>query len=424
MGVSAPKSGRHQRGRQHRSSAFVVFLLVLPRTAASYLAYLTAPLFLFEWRKISPLQVSMLAGVFGYSLVSVFLTEASGGSSLTSYAIELALIAPFILFAVGVPVISQRVVGVAVIRGLNVILALVSIAKMPFEGIPYLTVPPDYWNGLFGLGGAKILTIIGFYGILNELLSRERGFSVSRMALVASLLNFVVPSYLLGVIAGVIALSVTHVRKARVLVPLLIVVIPLTWWVASGRFDGIDTTAQALLGSSPKEFAYAASFRILPETAFFGAGPGQFASTPQTWVDPGLAGSFAQRIPDVPGLNLTARYRDVVAPYTAVGLESRWAFSSSANQPFAGWATLLGEWGMVALLFIGGAVVRMLRGAKQKALAASAIFFIIVNATDTWLDSPWMLACVLALLVASGGVSSDPLAQSSLSGRSKQERTA
>lgn len=371
-------------------------LAVVPRTAVSYLAYVSAPLLLVSW-VMAPWQVVTLAVLIAYAALGLLVASDAGSISVTSFALEMALIAPFLLFLLRVKTVGGIESAVRFLRIANIAVAAFSIVKMPVEGIPYLTVLPDYWNGFFGLGGAKIVTILGFFGLLQELLLVQHKRRASRISLVASVANFVLPSYLLGLACGALALAVAYIRSGRVVALLLVMVLPLAAWVGTSRIEAFNTSATQLTGEAPKAFAYRTALDVVFSGDLLGAGVGQLASTPQTWVDPGLAGGSAHSIPSLPGLMLSDAYRDRVASYTAVGNSNAYALSSSLNQPVAGWASLVGEWGLASIAFFGLLFARMRALRRRSALAAAAVFLVAVNSIDIWYDSPWFSASLIAL---------------------------
>lgn len=383
-------------------------LLMAPRAAISYLGYVFAPLLFIDWR-VSLRQILFLAALTLFALLSLAVQVMQNQLiSPTSAAIELALLFPFLLFLAGARPRGDMAHAVFLLRMLNVSLVIISAVRMIFfEGIPNFS--PDDWNGLFGLGGAKILTIVGFFGIALELLLREHGRRISRFALIAAIVNFLVPSYMIGIAVGMLALALAFAgsfrealrssspRSLRFTVLITIIVGFVLAVPIVDRLGSVDSTAVNKLGVHPKAFTHLASLEALADGQVLGLGVGQFTSTPQTWLDPGLSAKATHRAPELPLFHMSDAYADRITDYTRIGSKKQWTFSSSLNQPVAGWAALLGEWGL-GILLIFGALWRRLAGTlRSPPLRATAIFLVVINLIDSWVDSPWF-GVVLILL--------------------------
>jgi len=377
-------------------------ILVLPRTAISYVGYVLAPLLFIDWR-FSARQILFLGGLTLYVLLALWVQVLQQQLvSPTSAVIELALLFPFLLFIAGARPRGDVAQAIFLLRILNVSLVIISAVRVfGFHGIPYFTASPDQWNGLFGLGGAKILTIIGFFGIALELLLREHGHRVSRLALIAAIVNFVVPSYMIGIAVGLAALALAFAlsfrfyvssstnRLLRFVLPVVIIVALAVGLTIVDRLGSVNTTVADNLGVHPKVFAQIASFQALADGQILGLGVGQFTSTPQTWLDPGLTTNVAHRPPELPLFQMSDAYSDRITDYTRIGIQNKWIFSSSLNQPVAGWAALVGEWGLGIVLIIGAVWRRLAGTLRSLSLRATAIFVVAVNLIDSWFDSPW-----------------------------------
>jgi hypothetical protein len=169
------------------------------------------------------------------------------------------------------------------------------------------------------------------------------------------------------------------------------------------RLSSVNSTAFNNLGVHPKAFTYLASLEAIADGNVLGLGVGQFTTTPQTLLDPGLAAGKAHRAPELPGLHLSEAYANRIKDYTRLGSSKPFVFSSSLNQPEAGWAGLMGEWGLGALIVVGALWLRLAGTLRSPPLRATAIFLVIINLVDSWLDSPWFgVALILIYGVAEG----------------------
>jgi hypothetical protein len=217
------------------------------------------------------------------------------------------------------------------------------------------------------------------------------------LTLTAATVNFIAPSYIIGIAVGLLALMLGLVRSARIVVPIVAITVFFTAELAINRLGSVNTTAIDVLGTHPKIFTYLASLEALADGHLLGLGVGQFTSTPQTWLDPGLAAGAAHGVPSLPLFTPSDAYVDRISPYTEVGSKSAWTFSSSLNQPVAGWAALLGEWGVGVLIVIVALWRRLAGTLRAQSLRAAAIFVVVVNLVDAWFDNPWFGVALILL---------------------------
>src|SRR3546814_13330325 len=75
--------------------------------------------------------------------------------------------------------------------------------------LPYIDFLPDHYSAGYGLGGGKIVTVVGFFGLLVEVFGKSpetgRGANARILHGLVAGINFLAPSYILGIVAGFVA---------------------------------------------------------------------------------------------------------------------------------------------------------------------------------------------------------------------------
>ena len=383
----------------------LVAMMAMPRVAISYAGYVGAPALMINW--LSSRSYVKALGFLAFLGIALFVNSVLGlRVSFTGWILEVALILPFVAAVLGFAP-NKFINGRSFIRMLNVIVCIssfISLVRMGFPlKLPYVHYLPDYFNGGFGRGGAKIVTIIGFFGVA-EALSRKRGKTLrDNWSLIVSLLNFVVPNFILGMVAGVAGLAI-FARKNRALLfvgaALAMIVVPYFQYRAEQKND---TFAQAY-GSNPKLYAFATVGQLYaaePHTFMVGGGAGQFSGQPAMWSSPldGKLGSH--ELPELPGMISSDVHNQHLAPIMLRFSDNKWALSSSANKPYSGITQLLAEFGVPMTFVLLFSAYRIFwRGSGSDFGRAAFLFLIAVNLLDPQVDSPWFGAMLFATLEA------------------------
>lgn len=384
-------------------------VMALPRTAASYAGYVTAPVFMINW--LAKRSYARMFFLLIFLAVAIAVNLAMGLSfAFTSFALELALILPF-LAAVSGFMPSRHFDGRSFIRILNVVVFVTSIISLvqmgfPFR-LPYVHYLPDFYNGGFGNGGAKIVTIIGFFGIA-EALSSWRGLGFRKnIILILATLNFVMPNFILGMVAGALALAI-FVRRNRAIVfagaVAAMAIVPYLQYRAETKNDAFSE----YYGTNPKLYAYVAVGKLYveqPHTILVGSGLGQFTSQPAIWSSPINNWIGSHNLPKLPGMFSADVHDRYVAPMLVRFKHNRYAIESSANKPYSGFSQLMAELGLpLTFLLFYSAYLILWRYSRNDFGRAAFLFLISVNLLDPQIDSPWfgamLLATVQALMVA------------------------
>ncbi|EDL50165.1 hypothetical protein [Erythrobacter sp. SD-21] len=379
--------------------------MAIPRTAFSYAAYVGAPLLLINWLSSRTYAKAIFLLVF--LAVSAVVNRALGLSfSVTAWALELALVLPFLAAALGfMP--AKYVNGRRLIRILNIIVLVTSLISLVQQGfplrLPYIHYLPDFWNGGFGNGGAKIVTIIGFFGIIEALTRKRKMSLLDNRVLIVATLNFVVPNFILGILAGVAALII-FLRKNRLLLffgaALAMVFVPYLEYRSEQKNNVFTET----YGANPKLYAFVTVgnlYREQPHTVLVGTGLGQFTSQPAIWSSPINRYISTHDMPSLPGMFSAEVHNRYVAPALLRFKTQKWAIYSSANKPYSGVTQLLAELGIPLTLLLVFAAYRLFwRGSQSDFGRAAFLFAVFVNLLDPQIDSPWFGVMLIATLEA------------------------
>ncbi|MBX7457232.1 hypothetical protein K3152_03135 [Qipengyuania sp. 1NDH17] len=383
----------------------LIAALAVPRVAVSYAGYVAAPALMINW--LSSRSYAKALIFLAFLVFSAFVNWALGLKfSFTAWGLELALFLPF-MAAILAFTPSRFVNGRSFIRTLNLIVAISSFIVLLQMGfplkLPYVHYLPDYWNGGFGRGGAKIVTMIGFFGVV-EALSRKRAMTLrDNWSLIVAALNFLVPNFILGILAGGAALTI-FARRNRALLfagaAIAMILVPYLQYRAEQRNDAF---AQAY-GSNPKIYSFVIVGKLYaeqPHTALVGTGIGQFSSQPAIWTSPVNRYIGIHELPKLPGMFTSEVHERYLAPLMLRFREKSYAIESSANKPYSGITQLLAELGLpVTLLLLYCAYRTFWRGSGTDFGRAVFLFVMAINLLDPQVDSPWFGAMLFAALEA------------------------
>lgn len=374
----------------------LAFLYALPRFAPSYVAYLCSSLVAVNYRTAGRRSYALLLGLLIAFFTSFGLSATVTDVSPTAFLLELALLLPLLVFLAGFRTWLSPDSVTLFLRTLAVVLCALSVVNIGLSGakLPYIDASPDVFSGLYGPGGSKIVTVAGFAALANELGSRPRNWLFLGIALI----DFVVPSYILGIAAGVAALGFTYVRRPRILLLVGVVVLLVSPYVI-GRVEHAHDAVLRTTGYPAKVYAYVVDLRLYteePSTLVFGTGPGQFSSTPALWSSDYVRAVSRNAVPSLPGLFMTSMHERYLGPVLKLGLTDFWSISSSVDKPYTSISTLLAEYGLplaviVALLFVYRAI-----GVAENSFGRAVVIFIVgLFLVDVWHDSPFVGALLL-----------------------------
>ena len=383
----------------------MVLAMGMPRVAVSYAGYTGAPILLVNWLSSRSYAKGLMLLVF--LAASALINWAMGLTfSFTSWALELALFLPFMAAVLGFAP-ARFFNGRSFIRMLNALVfvtSMISLFRMGFPFLlPYIHYLPDLFNGGFGNGGAKIVTIIGFFGVAEGLSRKRRANIQDNWSLVLSLANFIVPNFILGIVAGAAALIVFVRRNRAVLfagAALAMLVVPYLQFRAETKNDAF---AEAY-GSNPKIYAFALIGRLYasePHTVLVGTGVGQFSSQPAIWTSPVNTILGTHELPKLPGMYSAEVHDQYLAPILLRFRNQRYAIESSANKPYSGITQLLAELGLPATILILYCAYLFFWRRPNNDLGRTAFLFLIaINLLDPQVDSPWFGVMLFATFEA------------------------
>lgn len=379
--------------------------MALPRTPASYAVYVAAPLLLINW--LSSRTYAPALFLIFFLLASSVVNYALGLSfSVTAWALEFALVLPFLAAALGFKP-AAYVNGRRLIRTLNLIVLVTSFISLiqmgfPFQ-LPYIHYLPDYYNGGFGPGGAKIVTVIGFFGIAEALTRKRKMTFLENRTLIISILNFLAPNFILGILAGAAALII-FLRRNRVILfagaAVAMVVVPYVQYRAETK----NNTFSEYYGVNPKLYAFVTVGNLYaeqPHTILVGTGLGQFSSQPAIWSSPINRYIGMHELPQLPGMFSAEVHNRYLAPALLRFKSDAWAISSSANKPYTGVSQLFAEFGLPFTIFMLYSLYAFFwRNARGDFGRTIFIFAIGINLLDPQIDSPWFGVMMIASLEA------------------------
>lgn len=405
---NVPRTPVPAAGALSRTRAWVVALAIsVPRFALAYPLYTLSPLLTVDFRHSSARSYRRLAVLVGLGAIGYLISSTQGQVSQTAFLVEMILMSPLLLFATGFAIRgngTEALRAIRVVNGLTLVLSVASLFAHGFPGkIPYLTLTPDDFSGLYGLGGARNVTILGFLGLFGELCHSRAGAKAAPGFILVAVVNFLAPSYIIGIVCGLLAFSVFYARRPRYAFALAAVSLPSLWYAFFVRLRQANDVFAVTTGYNPKALAFiliGRVFRAFPRLIFFGVGPGQFSSTPQTWEDPGLRAVSVHAVPHLPGLAASGFEQQFLQPFTQIGLVYRYALSSSIDKPYNGVETLVVEWGLVGIGIMVLVLIECVRLSRVNSMIWIPVLFIgFINIADMWIDSLWL---GLALLLAKG----------------------
>lgn len=368
-----------------------VLLLLLPRSAISYPFYVVAVFFMLSIGRKEAIKLGVVTVVSGAVFFALSLVY---GISIVAFLIELPLILPFICYCLGFSIRGMD--HQSVIRVMSSALLLLSVFNMvinygfPFK-LPYIHYLPDAYGALFGLGGAKIVTVLGFFSILAEIYGKNK----SRLFLLIAITNFLMPSYLLGVACGMAALGIVFIRSST----WFLITVGLAATVFSYviyRLDNMDFSVYFDFGMLPKVYAYYAVIQMYldePVTFFLGSGIGQFASTSALWASDYLSEMSSHGIPKIPGFYMSEFHDIYLGKVLDLGVNNFWAISSSFNKPYTSISTLYAEIGVIAATWLGWRFIKVTMSLQCELTPRLLllVFTGLMFAIDTWHDNPWFM---------------------------------
>lgn len=374
-------------------------LLNAPRTAISYGVYLASIFILIKYDKsfLRALSISLILFLF-FIINSLFYR-----TSTVAALVEIVFLMPFILFLFDAKfksVFSAK----DFLFNLNLIVLCFSLLSYASQGfpfkLPYIHFSPDYYSSFFGMGGAKIVTIIGFFGLINNLFAKSR----NRIELIISLLNFILPNFILGILCGFIALFIviSRTRIKLIFTTVLISSLFLIFFFSyiNDRINNVNSEVIEAVGYHPKIYSHLMVYEAdseNPNFILFGTGVGQFSSVPAIWTSEIIRLDATHEVPKLGDLKMGEIHQKYFNRKFGLIKLSRYSLSSSFNKPYTGITTMLIELGFPITLYLLYLLFKRYRETELSIKKTGILFFFFLMLLDVWHDNIWMSTCLLAL---------------------------
>jgi hypothetical protein len=369
-------------------------------------------------------------------------------SRLLNVMLSLATYSGFYLLAVRpdrlrLGLLRAWATGLVCLASVELAIGLVQLIRVGFPAkLPYYDYFPDEFKGSYGLGGARLVTLLFvptvFY-LYSCLLEFKRTRYAAAMAVFA--VATVLPGFNGGIIAAMLAF-LTFLAYDRVRVFLrapgwqsaatrritgYVLVVALLGTVLFYRVGNIghvifSVRAVALVGGGPgatKSRAFMNTVARLPQDTPYqpmvGLGLGNYSSWSQmllsdAYVQRFVIGTHTSRKPPLPS-SYRKETRRYVLKYLERGLDDRWIVSSIRNQPYFSWQSLYAEVGILGLALVYVILYSPIRTALRygyttgyprvirRTLSMYLFFVVYVCFLDNFLEYPWLTLPVFLGLV-------------------------
>lgn len=384
------------------SAKISILLIVLPRAVVIYPLYFIATMMLFNYNDVKALKNLLL--ITSVILFAFMITSYFYYVSWTGLLVEVFLVFPFLILISGFKSSNSKYYSISSLRILNVVIFILSLFSLTQQGfpfkLPYIDFLPDYYNALYGLGGAKIVTVIGYFGFIAELYLLKCS-KQNNLIILITLTNFLMPSYLMGIVVGGISMLPFY-RKSKILMLILIMAALIITPYAIYR---LNTLGFQTLSDIPKLKAYYILFtlyEIYPSTLFLGTGLGQYIGQSALWSSKFISELSSHAIPNLPFFHMSEFHIKTYGPYFSA-IKSYWDISSSAQKPYSSIIAILGEFGVVLSLFLLFGFYKVISRVISKDIRFGLIMFVFgMFALDIWHDNFFFIyALFLCLSVVS-----------------------
>lgn len=375
----------------------LVSLILLPRLSVTYPFYILSTLLLFSYTKRKSNLYVVFISLF--LLSCFFINSISTTVSPSGFLIEYLFILPLLIYASFQKLRLNFLTAKLTIRSLNVFVFFLSVFSMMRQGfpitLPYLDFAPDYYNSLYGLGGAKIVTIYGFFGVLSEIfVANKLHKNVNKIYMLFALSNFLMPSYIIGILTGIISL-LPFARKNKKFIVFIVAVFSFIAPYILFRFNQLGFSE---IADIPKIRAFMLLIDLYithPDTLIIGTSLGQFISQSALWSSTYIAELSTHSIPSIPLFYMSEYHVEFFGPiFTDV--QNFWMISSSAKKPYNSIVALFAETGVIAGSFIFYKVAKRILGkAPDNYRLSFLIFVFFIFALDIWHDNIFFLCVTL-----------------------------
>jgi len=376
--------------------------IVMPRASASYALYVLAPIFIIDHRSITTGKIVVMMAVSIWVLVAYLVSEYFNDLSPTAALIEYMLSVPLALYLLGVRTYMTHVDATNILRFISVFLLVTSFGNLVYLGfpvkLPYVDYLPDQYFATYGVGGSRIVTLFGFMSLIVELFYVDRK---SRLFIFIASINFLMPSYIIGIACGLGALAYKHAMRKKTMIIILVLAAPSLMY-AQYRLENLNSIFLEDYGYVPKVYGFILAGEFLFKdvaTFVFGGGIGQVSSTAAKWSSIYL-NAFSREVPDLPYLYMSSVHEQVYGDALSYAFTHYNVISSAVNKPYNTYTTIIMEYGVflgLLVLFLWGKLYY--RSLKNNIQSTMVVFALALFVFDVWHDSPW-LAYMLILSTA------------------------
>jgi hypothetical protein len=365
-------------------------LFLMPRSVLSYVGYsFMLPLILnYQIKRMVQLYLILFS-----CLLAFIISGFDANVAITNFIVEMIFLVPFIYILVGGGVRLEfdhiSLLNKLIIAG-TFILSLINMIVHGFPFVlPYVHILPDVYGAMYGLGGAKIVTVVAFFTFYIEMLNKK----YSHWILIA-LFNLIFPSYMIGIFCAFLAMFVMFFKGSKRNYTLLFCAIVPVVFYAFHRVEGMNFSFFNEFGLHPKIYALVNVLIMLYNegvSLLFGVGLGQYSSTPAIWASAYLNEYSSHNIKSLPGMFSSDFHNEYLVPLLAFFDGNQWAMSSSLNKPYSSLSTIVAEVGLIGFFgFIYLLCRRVIKCFSRNEIAL-IIYIVILFLMDLWHDNPWFI---------------------------------
>lgn len=380
---------------------------MLPRTALAFPVYslVAAYLALPAYRKLN--VVFGLGLVFFMYLVQFCILSLGHRLSFVSFILEFLMIMPLFIIIFSSSY-AYKGYGNFILKANLAVSILSCISMALYHGfpakLPYINFLPDAISAFWGNGGVKIVTILGFFGILYSVMTRFKdGYLLS----VFSMINFLAPSYNIGIMCGILALGFYVLRNGSIKTLFLCFVFFILFFLLvvpyiNSRLGEVNSLFVEEFGFHPKIYSFFIVSKVFienPLTILLGAGLGNFSGSAALWSSDYLAEISSHERINLPGLYQSSLMTNYLDPALSLITLDRWSLSSSLNKPYSTFSTLIVENGFV----FGCGIIFLFFKSMFKIFISNlaiclSIFFFLVFLFDNLHSNPlFWIACLFGI---------------------------
>lgn len=358
---------------------------------------------MIRWRDAALPQLALLT----FLTLSLLFAIMNADVSISVAILEYALCMAFFLGVFGSNFSIPGFTPITFMRICSVVITFTSLLSLIGQGfplrLPYVHFLPDYYYATFGLGGAKVVTLLSFTAIIAESVNKKITGNWNKTYLYLAVLNFLMPSFIIGILCGAVAGAIFFFKRPVAAFFMIVVCFLLVGPYLLNRFDTVSGAFGLVYGSHPKVYQFVMAGQVFqdnPGAIFFGTGLGQYAGQATFWASPTgqLLSSFS--IPKLPGMFAPETHLIYAEPIFNTFSNNIWAIRSTSNKPYSTISVLLVELGVpMTLLILAFLIRRFIFIARSIEISAFFLFIFGIMLLDRVHDMPWF---GISIIIANG----------------------